>query len=70
MEEFDGAVEKPLDVGGGFARGVGEDCGGVGGGGLADGNEELVDGHGGVNGDFSTVEGFEGYFFDALGCLI
>lgn len=33
---------------------------------LTDGNEELVDCHGGVDGDFTAVEGFEGSHFHAL----
>ena len=56
-QESDGSVEHSLDVGGGFAVGIGQDCCRVGGVGLAYGDEELIDGHGCVNCDFSTVQG-------------
>ena len=56
---------------GGFALGIGEHHGGIaGGGGGTDGDEELVDGHGGVDGEFAALEGGEGDFFDGGGGFV
>ena len=58
-------------MGGGLALGVGEHHGRVAGrGGGADGDEELVDGHGGVDGQFAALEGGEGDVFEGVGGLV